>query len=409
MGKPIKIAQYTLEGEFIRTFESAKKAASFLGKSKKSDCNITRACKLIQTFAFGYRWLYAEDMPRAKELFEQRPAYAYFQPHKLSSEPSSHTFQEILEAAAGCRTKSEFRRKNKRLYRYAYKHGWLIKLGFERDVSPYKDNCYTVYAIPFYDTNTVYVGLTDSIERRWSDHNNPNAKSISGALKYSLKTGIPMPDYPLIIEENLYAFEAQYFEDFWKKLYKSMGFNVLNKAKTGVGSGSLGSLPKVKNIEIIEAAKNCKTLKEFRTKHYNLFSAAVYRGILDKLLLTKRKKEKSGSYTEKHCYNLAKKYKTTKDFRAENSMVYLTAHRNGWLKQYWWLFSERDKTVIKTKGFKIKLYKSLASCLSKTDLTYADFYFCIKSKTPYNGSYYHYLDINDIEFDIPDFEHRYII
>lgn len=398
MSKPKKIAQYTLEGEFIQTFNDAGEAAVFINKKLSAKGNISAACHFKKTYAYNYRWLFEEDMPRAKELFEQHPIY----------KGKPHTFEEILEAASDCKTKQEFNKKHSDLYCYAYKKKWMGKINFERALDPYRDKCYTVYAIPFYETNTVYVGLTDNLNRRWAEHTSVERKRYTAPFKYSQKTGIPMPDYPLVLEEELTAFEALYFEDFWKRLYKSLGMRTLNAGRTGIKSGSLGNVKKISNKKILETAKSCKTLNEFRTKYNSLYTLAQRRGLLEKIEL-ERDSEKPGTYTEEYCYNSAKKYKTIKEFRCENVSLERTARLNGWQKQYWWLYCSAEKPILKTTGLKIKIYKSLKSCLSENGSTNWGLYNCIRSNNPYNGSYYHYLDINDIEFDIPDFEHRHII
>ena len=60
MSKPRKIAQYTLEGEFIRVFDSARKAGLSFGRQNGSD--LTTVCKFIRTSALGFRWLFEKDI-----------------------------------------------------------------------------------------------------------------------------------------------------------------------------------------------------------------------------------------------------------------------------------------------------------------------------------------------------------
>lgn len=396
MGKRRKVAQYTLEGEFIRTFDSANKAGISFGRRNGSD--IIAACLFRRNYALGFRWLYEEDMPRAKELFLGHPICH-----------GTHTLEEIQEVAKQYKTKREFRDKHESLCAYAYNHGWINKLGFPENTTHFKNRKYVVYVIPFYETNTVYVGLSDDINRRWEEHKDADAKYLSGALKYSIEAGIHMPDYPLIIEEDLSALEALYFEDFWKKLYKNQGMNVLNIAPTGVKSGSLGGCGcRTSKKQIYEAAQKYRTIKEFRDNDVNMYHAAVKRKILEELNL-ERAHKKTGTYTEKYCYEIAAKCKTVKELKETDTTVLYNAITKGWRKQYWWLSSERAKTVVKTKGFKIKVYQTITSCCEYEGFKIETLRFRIKKGGEYNGSYYHYLDFNDIEFDIPDFEHRYII
>lgn len=406
--KTEKVAQFSLEGEYIRTFDNAVSACDFLGK--RGSTEIISCCEYTQRYAYGFRWLYEAEIPRAKELFEQYPLHnvrGYIMP--------KYSEDEIREAAKTCPTKQSFRDKYSAMYYQAMRDGIWDTLVFERVINPYKDNCYAVYAIPFYETNTVYVGLTDNLTRRWWQHNNTESDYLSAALQYSLKTGIPMPEYPVIIEENLYALEALYYEDFWKEWYESQGMNVLNKAKTGVSSGSLGGAWRRPNKDVFEAAAKCETYNEFQHRFPSEYCLAVRRNLLGKLNLhykinkdgTYRKK--NGTYSEEHCYNFMRQFKTTKEVLEANHYLYDTAMEKGWLPQYWWLYDARITPVIKTTGFKIKIYSSPKNCYTENKLKKSTLLRSIKSGNPRNGSYYHYLDISDIEFDIPDFEHRYII
>lgn len=52
-----KVGQYTLEGEFLRDFPSAKQASEFLGKTGKGG-HIIEVCKGQRKTAYGYKWKY---------------------------------------------------------------------------------------------------------------------------------------------------------------------------------------------------------------------------------------------------------------------------------------------------------------------------------------------------------------
>lgn len=56
MNKGKAIEQYSLDGEFIAEFPSAKRAAEILGFSSYG--NIHNVCKGLRTTAFGYIWKY---------------------------------------------------------------------------------------------------------------------------------------------------------------------------------------------------------------------------------------------------------------------------------------------------------------------------------------------------------------
>lgn len=59
------INQYSLNGEYIQSFPSAKAAADFLGKttatSKGATSHITDVCKGKRKTAYGYKWQFAKE------------------------------------------------------------------------------------------------------------------------------------------------------------------------------------------------------------------------------------------------------------------------------------------------------------------------------------------------------------
>jgi hypothetical protein len=77
-------------------------------------------------------------------------------------------------------------------------------------------------------------------------------------------------------------------EDFYRNKYQEEGWNVLNIAKTGKKSGSIGSLG-------------------------------------------------SGKWNYNSCYKEAQKYHTLKDFRKKSPTAYIAALKNGWKNEYTWL------------------------------------------------------------------------
>lgn len=51
-----KVAQYTLEGEFIQTFETCVEAAIYLGKPSTAKTSIAKCSRGEQHTAFGFKW-----------------------------------------------------------------------------------------------------------------------------------------------------------------------------------------------------------------------------------------------------------------------------------------------------------------------------------------------------------------
>ena len=79
------------------------------------------------------------------------------------------------------------------------------------------------------------------------------------------------------------AEEAQYYEDYFVKKYKSEGWNILNIAPTGVNTSSLGynGLNRWNDETVTELAKTCKTGAELARKSRNAYEYARDNGLLE--------------------------------------------------------------------------------------------------------------------------------
>ena len=56
-----KVRQYSLTGEYIKTWDTIKEACETLYNDHKIEANIVRCCKGISKRAYGYIWKYNED------------------------------------------------------------------------------------------------------------------------------------------------------------------------------------------------------------------------------------------------------------------------------------------------------------------------------------------------------------
>ena len=397
--KGYPIAQFTLDGVFIRKWKNAAEAARHLGM--KNETHINECCKEKRGYAGKYRWLYLKDIDLAEEIFSQR---------KITRKVGGYTEGEIIEAAKeyveNGKKLNDFIKEKPKLYQAAWRKRILDKLPLERELSPWRDNIYAVYAVEFKETFSVYVGLTDNKERREKQHNGEDEDSP--VFKYANENGLEIPS-TIYLEEGLRATEALEFEHVHKLRYKENGWNVINKAPTGVKSGSLGAVRKLSEKTIRDAAKECAYRQVFYEKYHNLHQAALRRGILGDLGLL-YVQEPNGTYTEEYCYNAAKTCKTMKEFyNLKPSTFYSKAHRMGWLKQYWWLTDGKYSPVLAVKGFKIKMFGSLRACSDSIGKKRSTVSKHIKSGIPIDGWKYHYFKMDDIEYDIPDFGHRLVI
>ena len=199
-------------------------------------------------------------------------------------------YQEALKY----KTRTEFSKGCEYAYRKATKMGWIDDYyWFERKLNPYTENMDCVYAYFFYDSKSVYVGRSIDIKRRDWEHR--NAKYKSTVYKFAKQNNVPIPEMS-VIEEGLSIADGLDKENYYVAKFKKEGWNVLNKAKTGVNSGALGILSNSK--------LSCK-----------------------------------------YCYEIATKCKTLAQLYTEYPSVYAKANAKGWIKTYYWL----EKTDISPK------------------------------------------------------------
>ena len=159
---------------------------------------------------------------------------------------------------------------------------------------------YKIYVYEF-SNNYCYIGLTKNIKNRDDAHRTDKS---SGVYKHSQSFNEEIP-LVKILEEDLDEYEAQSSEDNWCKYYYDKGWLLLNKAKIGLFSSSLGGI----NSSIVDIKK------------------------------AKESSDLSLSYNE--CLNIAKKYEYLSDFRIEANSYYEISRKYGW--KFDWL--KRSKPI----------------------------------------------------------------
>lgn len=391
MGKPRKVLQYTLEGEYLKGYESATKAEKETGTDHQ---RILQCCKFKRAYAGGCRWLFPADADRAEELFKEHPITQY----------RGYTEKKIIEEAKKYKYLKEFREQSPKYYTAALWRKMIDNLGLERDRNPYADNVYSLYGYKFEATHSIYIGVTDNKKRRYNEHRKNKGSPV---YKHAKENNIEIPE-PIYFKEDLMAFDALDYEDEYILRYKEEGWNVLNKAKTGRKQGSLGAVKKITNKKITDAASTCQYVREFELKYPNLCKIARERGVINELGL-KYLKSKNGTCTEEYCYNIARNYRTIEDFTRDYQGVVGVARKNGWFKQYWWLSNWHNHEVVAFKGFKVRVFKNITEAAKNVGLSYSVTFDVLKKRGKKMGVSFHLLDMNDVELRIPDFEHRIIV
>lgn len=180
----------------------------------------------------------------------------------------------------------DFRYISPGAYNKAYAHGWIFTYDWLKHL-PSKDEDYLksskyIYVYEFQSFRTAYVGLTNSIIHRDFSH---RSKKNSSVYKFAQSNRVPIPQ-PKILEKEIPILESGEREHYWELEYEKNGWHVLNRAKTGSVSSSLGCPSPLKwNRKTVQKlAIECQgQLKVFIQKYPGAYAAMLkrYREYLD--------------------------------------------------------------------------------------------------------------------------------
>lgn len=245
--------------------------------------------------------------------------------------------KENTEALAKtCRNRTELAQKNSAAWRAANRHGWLKEFQEKYFVTgpsfqPLNSRVHYVYAYEVSETKSVYVGRTNDLKRRDRAHRNQTQKDVLREHCEFYNLYVPTP---IILENNLTAEESQEKENFWVKKYRNDGWNVLNKAKTGVGIGSLGSTPRKWNYETCkQAAETCKNKEEFKKRFSRAHNVSRYNGWIDEFFPFNSKRENGCFETLDACKAACIGFKTIAQIRKEYPFLYHKISEHKWTEE----------------------------------------------------------------------------
>lgn len=259
----------------------------------------------------------------------------------LNKKPNGYwTYEKCKEESKKYDSYLIFHKNNLSAYMKSFRKGWIFDfywLKDDRGLYDMESKKYTVYKYYWEETNTVYVGLTKNLKERDNDHRKYKIKNgkkiISTVKKYAEDNGFNIPK-PIILDENLNGFEAKEKEEYWVNFYKTKNYNVINIAKTGVKSSSIGGSIKKWTFETVyEEAKKYTSRTDFQKKSYGCYRSAKKNGWLDKIEWLKPKIHPNGYWTYEKCLEHAKKYKNLKELYENDFKAYRRDRDFKWLEQ----------------------------------------------------------------------------
>ena len=239
------------------------------------------------------------------------------------------TDEDIIDASKAYGSRSAFRIGSPYLYRLASKRGLLPAMTWLSNTNAFTGNRYYVYAYIDKENHVAYIGLTINRNIRHYTH---KCDVCSPVHKYWAGKGVAVPD-PVYIVSGVSAAEAQYFEDYYIGLYMSLGYTMLNKAKTGIGIGSIGSVGrKWTKKKVFELSRKYNSIKEFRENRPSLYNKAKCKGWIKEMTWLSRTKQPNGWWTkDRFMEEYCKAGNDRKLLRKNNMPAYRAGIKNKWL------------------------------------------------------------------------------
>ena len=242
----------------------------------------------------------------------------------IYNKPNNYwTFDACKNEALKYITKIEFRNQSSSAYQTAKRKNFLneicahmIPLGNQHKK--------LIYSYEFSD-NYVYVGLTYNIIKRNWEH---LTDIKSPVYKHILKTNI-IPIHKILINEFVDVNEAKTLENYWYEKYKSNGWKMLNKAKTGALGGNkiYWTFEKCK-----EEALKYNTKYKFVKNSGSAYNSALKNNWLDIITTHMIKTQKpTGYWNIERCHDEAVKYQRKCDFQKNSPSPYSAASKGGWI------------------------------------------------------------------------------
>lgn len=207
------------------------------------------------------------------------------------------TEERCYSAAKNCNTIKEFINKYPTAYVRSIQKGWRanytwLKRTIELDMETPN---YLIYVYEDISEKVCYVGLTNNLIKRKSQHKKTRYYKNKYGVKYHYRDtpnkyffekGEKLPE-PKILENGLNANYAQEREKYWCDYYLNNGWSLLNKAKTGKNSSSLGGCQTKWTYDALkEESKKYKTKEEFKKLKNTAYKIAREKNLLEEFFKT---------------------------------------------------------------------------------------------------------------------------
>lgn len=164
--------------------------------------------------------------------------------------------------------------EHKKCFRKMKTNNWLKDYTWLKNNREAKVKKSVVYSYEFSD-HSVYVGLTNSLNRRDQQHRerryHSNGKpQYDGVLDYSLKYNIEIPEVK-ILTNNLTREESGLQEIKWIQYYKDNGWKIINRNRGGATGVGVINKSKWTHETVIEEAKKYKNMEQMCRENHSAY------------------------------------------------------------------------------------------------------------------------------------------
>lgn len=263
-----------------------------------------------------------------------------FYPLKDGTKPMGYwkDKKSVIKEGLKYKNKTDFKNNSGGAYNSAIRNGWMseIETNFVKKAKYHDKNekIHYVYVYKFPEFKTCYVGRTLDLHKRDLSHRR-GRKHKNGTITYDSvyefanknKLSIPLP---IILYKNLTAEESLIKEDEMVKKYSNDGWSLLNKAKTGRLSGSLGSFKKWDYEACKKFCKKYQFKSEIMKANSECYEICRKNGWFDGFGIKNKNKQWINKET---CLNEAKKYKNKSEFIINSIGAYSSIKKHGWIDE----------------------------------------------------------------------------
>lgn len=254
--------------------------------------------------------------------------------------PSNYwTKERCAEESKKYECRKEFFDNSNTAYVKSLHMGWLNEFTWLNDrlnnISKRTGNHNSVYAYIFEEQKAVYVGRTNNTVRRDREHLF-SSESYDTIARFCKIYDLMMPEMT-ILEVNLTLNESCDKEKFYIDKYRNAGYQIINRARCGNGSSSIGKIGIFKWTyeTCYSEAKKFKYAKDFQKSRSAYNSARKHNWLKDYTWLEFSRRD--NYWNKETCEQEAKRYSSRNEFRINAGTAYRYAMNNGWINDYTWL------------------------------------------------------------------------